>query len=99
MKRLNQEKVDLVLHTGDYIAGFAVQHLRSLEAPLIGVFGNNDGDQELLKEKFKELGAELRGRFAEITVGDRVADEGWRRRCDPFQVPRTVDNSAVCRRT
>ncbi len=74
MERLNQEKVDLVLHAGDYIAGFSVQHLRHLKAPLIGIFGNNDGDHELLRKKFKELGAELRGRFAEVIVDDlRIA--------------------------
>jgi putative phosphoesterase len=65
---LNQQKVDLVLHAGDYIAGFAVHDLKPLKAPLIGVFGNNDGDHELLQKKFKELGAELRGRFAEVRV-------------------------------
>ena len=68
VERLNQEKVDLVLHAGDYIAGFSVQHLKPLKAPLIGVFGNNDGDHELLQKKFEKLGAELRGRFAEIMV-------------------------------
>jgi len=74
VERLNQEKVDLVLHAGDYIAGFSVQRFKSLKAPLIGIFGNNDGDHELLQRKFKELGAELRGRFAEIRVdGLRIA--------------------------
>jgi hypothetical protein len=68
VERLNHEKVDLVLHAGDYVAGFSVQHLKPLKAPLIGVFGNNDGDHELLQKKFKELNAELRGRFAEVRV-------------------------------
>jgi len=45
-----------------------------LKADLIGVFGNNDGDQELLKKRFSELGAEIRGRFAEVIVeGLRIA--------------------------
>jgi len=74
VERLNQEKIDLVLHAGDYIAGFSVQHLKPLKAPLIGIFGNNDGDHELLQKKFKELGADLRGRFAEVMVdGLRIA--------------------------
>lgn len=74
VERLNQERVDLVLHAGDYVAGFSVQHLKPLKAPLIGVFGNNDGDHELLQKKFRELGAELRGRFAEVMVdGLRIA--------------------------
>jgi len=68
IERLNREKVDLVLHAGDYIAGFSVQRFKSLKAPLIGIFGNNDGDHDLIGKKFKELGAELRGRFAEVIV-------------------------------
>jgi len=36
---------------------------------LIGVFGNNDGDRELLRKRFSENeGIEMRGNFAEIVV-------------------------------
>lgn len=74
VERLNWENVNLVLHAGDYIAGFSIQHLKPLKARLIGIFGNNDGDHELIQKKFKELGAELRGRFAEVVVdGLRIA--------------------------
>jgi putative phosphoesterase len=69
VRRLNKEGVELVLHTGDYVSAFAVQRLKALKAPLIGVFGNNDGDRELLKKQFAVLNAEIRGRFAEIAVG------------------------------
>ncbi len=68
IERLNEERVELVLHAGDYISAFAVQRLKSLNAHLIGIFGNNDGDKELLKRRFAELDAEIRGRFAEVTV-------------------------------
>lgn len=74
VKRLNEEKVELVLHAGDYVAPFVVPHFRYLKANLIGVFGNNDGDKELLKKRFTELGAEIRGKFAEVMVdGLRIA--------------------------
>jgi len=74
VKRLNEEKVELVLHAGDYVAPFVVPHFKSLKANLIGVFGNNDGDQELLKKRFTELGAEIRGKFAEVKAdGLRIA--------------------------
>ena len=69
VKRLNEEKVQLVLHAGDYVAPFVVSRLKPLKADLIGVFGNNDGDRELLKKRFTELGAEIRGKFAEVKVG------------------------------
>ncbi len=74
VERLNDEKVELVLHAGDYVSPFVVLHFKPLKAPLIGVFGNNDGDRNLLKKKFIELGADLRGRFAFILVdGLKVA--------------------------
>jgi len=74
VKRLNEEKVELVLHAGDYVAPFVVPHFKPLEANLVGVFGNNDGDRELLKKRFTELGAEIRGKFAEVMVeGLRIA--------------------------
>jgi putative phosphoesterase len=74
VNRLNEEKVELVLHAGDYVAPFVVPHFKPLKAHLIGVFGNNDGDKELLKKRFTELGAEIRGEFAEVMVdGLRIA--------------------------
>ncbi|NIR87138.1 metallophosphoesterase [Candidatus Bathyarchaeota archaeon] len=68
VKRLNEEDVKLVLHAGDYIAPFVVPHFKPLKADLIGVFGNNDGDREQLRKRFSDLGAEIRGRFAEVTT-------------------------------
>jgi putative phosphoesterase len=71
VKKLNEENVDLVLHAGDYIAPFVIPKFEELKAKLIGVFGNNDGDRELLKRKFSEHeGLEMRDNFAEIIVGD-----------------------------
>jgi len=75
VKRLNEENVGLVLHAGDYVAPFVVPKFKDLKARLIGVFGNNDGDHELLKKRFSEnKGLEMRGNFAEVIVdGLRVA--------------------------
>lgn len=73
VKQLNEEGVKLVLHAGDYIAPFVVPHFKPLKADLIGVFGNNDGDRKLLRKRFSDLGAEIRGRFAEVaTDGLRI---------------------------
>jgi len=75
VKRLNDEKVALVLHAGDYVAPFVIPKFKALNAKLIGVFGNNDGDHELLKKRFSETeNCEIRGRFAEIDVdGFKIA--------------------------
>jgi putative phosphoesterase len=70
VKKLNDEKVELVLHAGDYVAPFVIPRFKELKAKLIGVFGNNDGDHELLKRRFSEHEKlEMRGNFAEIIVG------------------------------
>jgi len=69
IKRLNGENVELVLHAGDYVAPFVIPRFKELKANLIGVFGNNDGDRELLKRRFGEhKGLEVRGNFAQITA-------------------------------
>lgn len=71
VKKLNEENVELVLHAGDYVAPFVIPKFKELKAKLIGVFGNNDGDRELLKKRFSEHeGLEMRGNFAEIVVDD-----------------------------
>ena len=64
VKRLNEEKVELVLHAGDYVAPFVIPKFKALNCKLIGVFGNNDGDHELLRKRFSETSnCEIRGRF------------------------------------
>ena len=69
IKRLNEEKVGLVLHAGDYVAPFVIPKFKELKAKLIGVFGNNDGDHEFLKKRFSENESlEIRGNFADLTV-------------------------------
>jgi hypothetical protein len=63
-----------VLHAGDYVSPFVASHFKPLKAPLIRVFGNNDGDRTLLKKKFSELGVDIRGIFAFVLVDElRIA--------------------------
>jgi hypothetical protein len=75
VKFLNDQKVGLVLHAGDYVAGFVVPKLAQLNCKLIGVFGNNDGDHELLKRRFSETSnCAIRERFTQVEVeGFRIA--------------------------
>jgi putative phosphoesterase len=71
VKKLNEEKVELVLHAGDYVAPFVIPKFKDLKAKLIGVFGNNDGDQMLLKKRFSQYNnMEIRGNFAAVSVDD-----------------------------
>lgn len=41
--------VEMVLHAGDYCSPFALQPFLDYAAPMVGVFGRNDGDREGLR--------------------------------------------------
>ena len=71
VKALNEHGVELVLHAGDFIAPFVIPRLAKLEAKLVGVFGNNDGDKPLLLKRAAETGGkvEIKGLFAEVQAG------------------------------
>lgn len=74
VKRILDEKVDFVLHAGDYVSPFVIPHFKPFKGKFIGVFGNNDGDREFLRRRFAEFNLELRGIFAEVRADDaRIA--------------------------
>jgi putative phosphoesterase len=52
----NDEGIELLIHAGDFISPFTSQPFKNLKAPLVGIFGNNDGDKLLLKEYYKSSG-------------------------------------------
>ena len=52
----NREKIELVLHAGDFVSPFTFLEFKNLNCSLKGVFGNNDGDKLYLQEKFKGIG-------------------------------------------
>ncbi|MCX8014872.1 MAG: metallophosphoesterase [candidate division WOR-3 bacterium] len=51
----NQHKVSLVLHCGDFVAPFTLLAFKELRCPLLGVFGNCDGEKEYLLTQAKNL--------------------------------------------
>ncbi len=53
---LNDYGVELVLHAGDYVAPFVVNELTRLQARLLGIFGNNDGERLGLAKRIAEIG-------------------------------------------
>lgn len=59
----NAREVGLVLHGGDYIAPFNARWMAPLRAPMIGVFGNNDGEIVGLRAQFEPLGKIHRAPF------------------------------------
>ena len=52
----NDEKVDLVLHAGDFISPITADKFATLESSFIGVFGNNDGERLYLTKRFEKIG-------------------------------------------
>jgi len=57
---MKEREIDYLLHAGDFIAPFSVPILKESRAKKIyGVYGNNDGEKEGLKNKFAEIGGSL----------------------------------------
>jgi putative phosphoesterase len=48
---LNERGVSHVIHAGDITSPFTFEVFRDLKCPFTAIFGNNDGDKLLLKEK------------------------------------------------
>ncbi|MDY0386903.1 MAG: metallophosphoesterase [Methanolobus sp.] len=70
----NKKKVKTVLHAGDIISPFTATAFSKLDADMYFVFGNNDGDRLLLKQKFDKIGAECCGDFGDLEIdGKRIA--------------------------
>ncbi len=70
VEMLNKEKVELVLHAGDYVSAFTLPRFKGLNCRLIGVFGNNDGDHEYLSRAAGIVkSVEIRGDFVRMELG------------------------------
>ena len=48
------------MHASDFTAPFTVNEFKRLNSPLVGVYGNNDGERKGLSEKFAQMGTELK---------------------------------------
>jgi hypothetical protein len=71
VEALNEAGVEHVLHAGDYVAPFALRPLAGLQAPWIGVYGNNDGEKRGLS---KSSGGRIEGEARTLSwAGKRIA--------------------------
>ncbi|MEW6456535.1 MAG: metallophosphoesterase [Acidobacteriota bacterium] len=52
----NNENCSLIIHSGDFVAPFIINDLMNLKCPMIGVFGNNDGERKGLKSSISLIG-------------------------------------------
>jgi uncharacterized protein len=62
--------VETILHAGDFVAPFALKAVLQARAPVIGVFGNNDGEREGLAKLLPDL-----------VVGPRRLEIGGKKIC------------------
>jgi putative phosphoesterase len=65
---LHQEKVDMVLHAGDFVAPMTLSLYKGL--PFVGIFGNNDGDKFRLLSQAAKNGLQLAGDIWEQVIDD-----------------------------
>lgn len=81
--KLRELRVERLIHGGDYVAPFTLPILESLAVPVIGVFGNNDGEKDGLRTGFAKFGEihepphvfELEGRRLLLTHHLKDAEE------------------------
>ncbi len=52
---LRARGVEMILHAGDFVSPFALKLLLQAGIPLIGVFGNNDGEKDGLSKLTSEI--------------------------------------------
>lgn len=73
VRHFNKEKVSLVIHCGDWVSPFILRFFQDLQAPLRGVFGNNDGDKfrHLVFKNTFGIDVEYEDRFLEMTIDNR----------------------------
>jgi putative phosphoesterase len=64
----NTENVKYVIHAGDYVFPGIVLEFEKLDAKLIGVLGNNDGERVHLLKNFLTIGGELKGELGEVEL-------------------------------
>jgi uncharacterized protein len=69
----NEEQVAWVFHCGDWVSPFILYFFQGLQAPLRGVFGNNDGDKfrHLAFKNKWGINLEYEERFLEVEIDKR----------------------------
>ena len=56
VSKFNETGCSLVIHAGDYVAPFTAREFVKLTCPLVGVFGNNDGERKGLLTHYSTIG-------------------------------------------
>ncbi len=59
-----KDNVSVIIHAGDFVSPFTIPLLKGFEVH--AVFGNNDGDKQMLRKKFEEIGGDVYEEFFEL---------------------------------
>lgn len=69
VRKFNEIKAQVVIHCGDWCAPFALAKFAKLSSERkYGVYGNVDGERELLYKRGREIGVEILGDFGELEI-------------------------------
>lgn len=66
----NKNKAEYVIHAGDYIFPGIIKEFANLNAKMIGVLGNNDGERNGIVKSFLDIEGELKGEIGEIEIDE-----------------------------
>ena len=69
VKIIKEEGVSTIIHLGDIISPFVVKEFGVNK--VYAVFGNNDGDKDLLRERFEAEGYEIQRGPRELLIDNR----------------------------
>lgn len=72
IERCRHERIDALLHAGDFVAPFAVKALAGVDCPVHAVFGNNDGERLGIRDAFGDWGEVRPGPVAVELAGLRI---------------------------
>lgn len=87
----NHAEADVLLHAGDFISPFTIPRLAQFRGPVVGVFGNNDGDRETLRKKSEDARIDLHEAPHEFTVKNTRCLMAHRPVDLPDDIPSDVD--------
>jgi len=73
VKFFNAVALDCVVHAGDFIAPFTARKFAALKHPLIGVYGNNDGERQGLAAAYGGFASLHDGPYSFERGGVRIA--------------------------
>jgi uncharacterized protein len=68
----NENKVDLVIHCGDWVSPFMPDFCKELNCKIISIYGNNEGDKTRFKERSVNNNWNIE--FNEENVKDLIID-------------------------